>query len=106
MSNNFNYFLIIEEQLIAQEIQNNFLSKTDELKPVSQIEIQTINANLLLTDYRNLAYKVHKELINSLITLFIKSKFDSFSEELKSVFETSFIIKKDTLKFYLIKTLK
>jgi hypothetical protein len=49
MSNNFNYFLIKEQQLIAQEIQKNFLSKTDELKPVSQIEIHSINANLLLT---------------------------------------------------------
>ena len=93
MSNNFNYFLIKEEQLIAQEIQKIFLSKTDELKPVSQIEIHSINANLLLTDDRNLAYKVHKELINSLITLFIKSKFEAFSEDLKSVFETTFLIK-------------
>ena len=67
MSNNFNYFLIKEEQLIAQEIQKNFLSNADEIKPVSQIEIHSINANLLLTDNRNVAYKVHNELINSLI---------------------------------------
>ncbi len=78
MSNNFNYFLIKEEQLIAQEIQKNFLSKTDELKPVSQIEIHSINANLLLTDDRNLAYKVHKELINSLITLFISIRLSKY----------------------------
>jgi hypothetical protein len=96
MSNNFNYFLIKEEQLIAQEIQKNFLSNANEIKPVSQIEIHSINANLLLTDDRNVAYKVHKELINSLITLFIKSKFEDFSEQLKTVFET-FAIKSDAI---------
>lgn len=97
MSNNFNYFLIKEEQLIAQEIQKNFLSNVDEIKPVSQIEIHSINANLLLTDKRNVAYKVHNELINSLITLFIKSKFEGFSEQLKSVFETTIAIKNNAI---------
>jgi adenine-specific DNA-methyltransferase len=97
MSNNFNYFLIKEEQLIAQEIQKKFLSTTDEIKPVSQIEIHSINANLLLTDDRNVAYKVHKELINSLITLFIKTRFDTFSEQLKPIFETTFAYKSDSI---------
>lgn len=97
MSYNFNYFLIKEEQLIAQEIQKNFLSTVDEIKPVSQIEIHSINANLLLTDNRNVAYKVHNELINSLISLFIKSKFEGFSEQLKSVFETTIAIKNDAI---------
>ena len=86
MSSHINYFLIKEEQLIALEIQKNFLSQSNEIKPISQKEIHLINANLLLTDNTNVAYKVHQQLINSLITSFINAKFKEHSEELKSVF--------------------
>ena len=75
MSSHINYFLIKEEQLIALEIQKNFLSQSNEIKPISQKEIHLINANLLLTDNTNVAYKVHQQLINSLITSFINAKF-------------------------------
>ena len=42
-----------EEQMIAHEIQKNFLSKTNEVKPISPKELHLINANLLLTDESN-----------------------------------------------------
>ncbi len=36
------------------------------MKPISSEDIHLINANLLLTDETNVAFKVHKQLINSL----------------------------------------
>jgi len=87
MSNHINYFLTKEEQLVALEIQKNFLSQTNTIKPISQKEIHLINANLLLTDGTNTAYKIHRQLINSLITSYINAKFKKYSEELKSVFQ-------------------
>jgi adenine-specific DNA-methyltransferase len=86
MSKHINYFLTKEEQLIALEIQKNFLSQSNEIKSITQKEIHFINANLLLTDNTNVAYKVHQQLINSLISLFINAKFKKHSEELKSIF--------------------
>ena len=86
-SNTLNYFLTKEEQLIAHEIQKNFLSNTYEVKPISAKELHLINANLLLTDESNIAFKVHGQLINSLITSYINSKFKKHSEELKTVFQ-------------------
>lgn len=85
-SNFLQYFLTKEEQLISYEIQKNFLSKGNELKPISQKELHLINANLLLTDDSNIAYKIHDLLINSLITSYINSKFNKQQEELKGVF--------------------
>ncbi|WP_435354019.1 Eco57I restriction-modification methylase domain-containing protein [Emticicia sp. SJ17W-69] len=86
MKNYINYFLVKEEQLIALKINKDFLSQTNEISPVSQDEVNLINANLLLTDDRNVAYKVHKQLINSLISLFINAKFSNYLEELKLIF--------------------
>ncbi len=86
-SNILNYFLTKEDQLIAHEIQKNFLSKTNEVKPISPKELHLINANLLLTDESNITFKVHNQLINSLITSYINSKFKINSEELKTVFQ-------------------
>jgi len=88
MSDNIlNYILTKEEQLIALEIQKNFLSNVNEVKPISQKEVHLINANLLLTDERNIAFKVHSQIINSLITSYINSKFKKHSEDLKVVFQ-------------------
>ena len=42
---------------------------------------------MLLTDVSNIALKVHINLINSLITSYINSKFKEHSEELKSIFQ-------------------
>ncbi len=93
MSNNIlNYFLIKEEQMIALEIQKNFLSTTNELKPISAKELHLINANLLLTDESNIAFKIHNQLINSLITTYINSKFKKHSEGLKTVFQFEQIV--------------
>jgi len=86
-SNILNYFLTKEEQLIAHEIQKNFFSNINEVKPISQKEIHLINANLLLTDESNIAYKAHNQLVNSLITSYISSKFKNHSEELKTFFQ-------------------
>lgn len=87
MSSILNYFLTQEEQLISLEIQKNFLSGKDEMKPVSAQDIHLINANLLLTDETNVAFQVHKLLINSLITSYINTKFSNQINELKSVFQ-------------------
>ncbi|MBC7749502.1 MAG: Eco57I restriction-modification methylase domain-containing protein [Methylotenera sp.] len=93
MSNNIlNYFLIKEEQMIALEIQKNFLSTTNEVKPISQKELDLINANLLLTDESNIVFKIHSQLINSLITTYINFKFKKCSEELKTVFQFEQIV--------------
>lgn len=87
MSSILNYFLTKEEQLISLEIQKNFLSGKDEMKPVSVQDIHLINANLLLTDDTNVAFQVHKQLINSLITSYINTKFSNQINELKSIFQ-------------------
>lgn len=87
MNNSINYFLTKEEQLISLEIQKHFLSQRNELKPISQKELHLINANLLLTDETNAAYKVHRQLINSLITSYINSKFKKHSKDLQNVFQ-------------------
>jgi adenine-specific DNA-methyltransferase len=86
MNSVINYFLIKEEQLILFEIQKFFLSGRDEMKPVSLEDIHLINANLLLTDETNVAFKVHKQFINSLNSFYVNSKFTYLSNELKSVF--------------------
>jgi adenine-specific DNA-methyltransferase len=87
MNNRLNYFLTKEERLISLEIQKKFLSGKDEMKPVSAQDIHLINANLLLTDETNVAFQVHKQLINSLITSYINTKFSNQINELKSIFQ-------------------
>lgn len=87
MSSILNYFLTKEEQLISLEIQKNFLSGKDEMKPVSAQDIHLINANLLLTDETNVAFQVHKQLTNSLITSYINTNFPNQINELKSIFQ-------------------
>lgn len=86
MSNLINYILAKEEQFITLEIQKNFFSQANEMKPLSQNEMHLINANLLLTDDSNLAYQVHKKSINSLIYLYISHKFKTNVEELNKIF--------------------
>lgn len=87
MSSIINYFLTKEEQLISLEIQKKFLSGKEEMKPISAQDIHLINANLLLTDETNVAFKVHKQLINSLITSYVNTNFPNQINELKSVFQ-------------------
>ncbi len=87
MSSILNYFLTKEEQLISLEIQKNFLADKDEMKPVSSEDIHLINANLLLTDETNVAFKVHKQLINSLICAYVNAVFPNQTNELKTVFQ-------------------
>jgi len=87
MNNILNYFLAKEEQLILLEIQKNFLADKDEMKPVSAKDIHLINANLLLTDETNVAFKVHKQLINSLICVYVNAEFPNQINELKSIFQ-------------------
>lgn len=87
MSSILNYFLTKEEQLISLEIQKNFLKGKDKMKPVSAQDIHLINANLLLTDETNVAFQVHKQLINSLITSYINTNFPNQINELKSIFQ-------------------
>jgi len=87
MNSILHYFLTKEEQLISLEIQKVFLSGKDEMKPVSSNDIYLINANLLLTDDSNIAFQVHKQLINSLITSYIDEKFSNQGSELKRIFQ-------------------
>jgi len=84
LKNLINLILHSEEKLISFAIQNEFIS--DEIKPTSEKELHLINANLLLTDQENLAFRVHKSIINSLITIFLKSRFKENIKELKDVF--------------------
>lgn len=86
MNNILNYFLTKEEQLILLEIQKNFLAGKNEMKPVSSKDIHLINANLLLTDETNVAFQVHKQLINSLITSYINAQFSNQTTKLKNIF--------------------
>lgn len=87
MNNILYYFLEQEEQLISLEIQKNFLSGEDEMKPISSEDIHLINAYLLLTDDTNVAFKVHKQLINSLIYLYINANFPKQLNELETIFQ-------------------
>src|ERR1035437_251882 len=87
MKDIINYFLVKEEHLIALEIQKNFLLQTKEIKPISQKDLHSINANLLLTNETNISYKIHRQLINSLITSYINSKFKEHQESLKMIFQ-------------------
>lgn len=92
MSNILNYFLVKEEQLILFEIQKNFLAGKDEMKPISAQDIHWINANLLLTDETNVAFKVHKQLINSLTYIYINTNFPNQENELKAIFQFEKIV--------------
>lgn len=87
MNSTLNYYLTKEEQLISLEIQKLFLSGKDEMKPVSSNDIHLINANLLLTDDSNIAFQVHKQLINSLIASYVYEKFSNQGSDLKSIFQ-------------------
>ena len=87
MKANILYFLLAkEEQLISLLIQKDFISKSDDLKPVSDKELHLINANLLLTNDLNVAFQVHENLINSLITIYIQEKHNSNYNQLERVF--------------------
>ena len=85
MKNLINLILHSEEKLISLAIQKDFIS--DEIKPTTEKEIHLINANLLLTNQENLAFRVHKSIVNSLITIYIKSQFNKNETELKTVFD-------------------
>ncbi|MEE9364860.1 MAG: Eco57I restriction-modification methylase domain-containing protein [Cellulophaga sp.] len=84
MKNLLSIVLHSEEKLISTAIQREFIS--DEIKPTTEKEIHLINANLLLTDQENLAFRIHKSIMNSLITIFLKSKFSKNESELKTIF--------------------
>ncbi|HVA98949.1 MAG TPA: Eco57I restriction-modification methylase domain-containing protein [Bacteroidia bacterium] len=85
-TNVLNFLYTKEEQLISLRIQKDFFEKSEELKPVSQKELHLINANLLLTNDTNIAFKVHKQLINALITIYIKDKYKKNYKTLQDVF--------------------
>lgn len=87
MNNILNHLIIKEEQLILLEIQRTYLSDKDEIKPISSETIHLINANLLLTDETNVAFKVHKQLVNSLICVYVNKEFSNQASKLKSVFQ-------------------
>ena len=91
-SNLLKYFVTKEEQMIAREIHTNFLSKPNQFTSISQKEIHLINANLLLTDESNIAFKVHGQLINSLITAYISARFQNNLKELATVFRYEQIV--------------
>ena len=87
ITNVLNFLLTKEEQLITVQIQNDFFSKSDELTPISQAEIHLVNANLLLTNEINIAYKIHKRLINSLLTIFINETHLEYYTALSDIFD-------------------
>lgn len=79
-----NHILIIEERLITLAIHKEFIS--NEIKPSTEKELHLINANLLLTNQENVAFKVHKKIVNTLISIFLKSEFSDNLNELKNIF--------------------
>ena len=81
-----NYILLKEEQLISKEIKSEILSEQNELIQISQSDLELINSNLLRIDASNFAFKAHKQIIDSLITVFINSKFHNQIDALKDVF--------------------
>lgn len=91
IANVLNYLLTKEEQLITLQIQNDFFSENEEITPTSQAEIHLVNANLLLTNEINVAYKIHKRLINSLITIYINEKHLDHNTALNDVFDFEII---------------
>ena len=84
MKNLLSQILVFEERLILSAIQIEFIS--NDITPSTTNEIHLINANLLLTNQENIAFKVHKKVVNSLITIFLKSKFSETLTELEKVF--------------------
>ncbi len=74
MNKSLNILLDLEEHLIAQAIQNKWKSLQD-IRPISEEELQEINANLLLTSDENIAFIAHKKLINGLNSHYIKNRF-------------------------------
>ncbi len=103
MNNTLNYFLAKEEQLILLEIQKHFLGDKDKIQPILSEDIHLINANLLLTDEQNIAFQVHKQLINELISCYIHVRFSHQLDELQTIFqiEKSPVIDAFTQKYIL-----
>lgn len=89
MNNLLTYYITLEEQLIFSEIQKVFLSDLGEIELVSSEKILQINTNLILADESNIARKVHKNIINSLINVFLEEKFPNELEGLKIIFQSA-----------------
>ena len=80
-----NNFIDLEERLIVKAIQQKFPNIND-LRPVSENELHEINANLLLTNEENIAFQVHKDFIECLVTIFIKNNFSADYKIFKNLF--------------------
>ncbi len=80
-----NNFIDLEERLIVKAIQQKF-SKINDLRPISENELHEINANLLLTNEENIAFQVHKDFIECLVTIFIKNNFSTDIKLFKNAF--------------------
>lgn len=85
MNNSLNILLDLEERLIAKAIQDKFTT-LQEIKPISENEVHEINTNLLLTSNENIAFGVHKKLINGLITYYLQNRFPDYNHSFLSVF--------------------
>lgn len=85
MNNSLNILFDLEERLIVKAIQNKFTFLQD-IKPISENELHEINANLLLTSNENIAFGVHKKLINSLITYYLQNRFPEYNNSFLSIF--------------------
>ena len=91
------FFLAKEEKLISTQIQKDFLSKKDDLQPLSQQDILLINASLLVTDASNAAFKVHRHLTNSLISIYLNSKHCNEITALRAIFHFEDFMLSDTI---------
>jgi adenine-specific DNA-methyltransferase len=85
MNNSLNILLDLEERLIVKAIQYKFTSLQD-IKPISENELHEINANLLLTSNENVAFGVHKKLINGLISYYLQKRFPDYNHSFISIF--------------------
>lgn len=77
----------LEHQCILKEIQANYLLDNDEDAKYSNEEHEKINSNLLIVSENNLAFTIHRKLINSLITIYIGSQFPKLISKLSILFE-------------------
>jgi adenine-specific DNA-methyltransferase len=85
VNNSLNILFDLEERLILKAIQNKFAFLQD-IKPISENELHEINANLLLTSNENIAFRVHKKLINGLITYYLQNRFPENNNSFLSIF--------------------
>ena len=77
-------FLRFEDGLIERSLKTNYNLDSQEVMLSDEL-IHKINANLLLTTEKNLAFKTHRFFIDSLISYYLEGRFKNY-KQLSEVF--------------------